>query len=398
MVRLIPFVYNTTITYKVELGNLYARFFYNNIVVITIPTPYLEEHLFELHIKQVGDVMWIIHKKYEPRKLYRTDTQTFSIDVIPFNKGPFLLRNDLIDPTKVNSASMTYTGSVARESKGTLFCCSPSTATYTITQMITSDDITIVGQGDLTSVFPVGFTFSVVGNAYSPNNTSWTVSSTSYSAPTFTIHVTAHIYGSANGGTITVTATGNAVNFFDPLHVGALFKIINKRSQIVSNPNSLAAVGTICNAMDVKGTYTFKTTAFTTSITGTIILERSENGTDWDTTFSTNSNEIYTKVEDSDNVQYRARVTAVSGGTLEASISVTDTTVSGIVRVIEYVNPSLVRVEVLTKLDSANGNVATKKWAEGAWSNYRTWPTSITFLADRCIYGGQQTINKQVTY
>ena len=41
---------------------------------------------------------------------------------------------------------------------------------------------------------------------------------------------------------------------------------------------------------------------------------------------------------------------------------------------------------------------ATKRWAEGAWSDLRGFPTSVTFFEDRCIYGGMQTINEQVTY
>jgi len=67
--------------------------------------------------------MWIVHPYYAPRKLTRTSATSFSLDAIEFTTGPFLTRNDLIDPTVTLSAYMHYTGTYTVGSAGTLLCC-----------------------------------------------------------------------------------------------------------------------------------------------------------------------------------------------------------------------------------------------------------------------------------
>ena len=59
------------------------------------PTPYMEDELFELQIRQIADTMWIVHQNYQPRKLTRTSTTTFDLSTITVDDGPFKKRNDL---------------------------------------------------------------------------------------------------------------------------------------------------------------------------------------------------------------------------------------------------------------------------------------------------------------
>ncbi len=119
--RMIPFVYSSTIAYSCEFGEFYASFFFDGELLngdgAPIETPYLEEDLAELNIEQVGDTMWITHDQYKPRKLTRTTVITFSLDVIPFTKGPFLVRNDI---AKDDSVTMKYTGTLTVDAVGTL--------------------------------------------------------------------------------------------------------------------------------------------------------------------------------------------------------------------------------------------------------------------------------------
>ena len=58
------------------------------------PTPYQEDDLLELQIRQIADTMWIVHQNYQPRKLTRTSTTTFDLSVITVDDGPFKKRND----------------------------------------------------------------------------------------------------------------------------------------------------------------------------------------------------------------------------------------------------------------------------------------------------------------
>jgi hypothetical protein len=326
-VRLISFIYSSEIAYVVEFGNLYARFYYKGEILtsggvpVEISTPYTTADLWKLQTKQIADTKWTVYSDYPQSKLTRTSAITFSLDEIPFKKGPFLLRNDLIDPDVTLSAYMKYTGTTTIGSTGTLLCCK-------------ADGIT-------------------------------------------------------------------PVSAFQPGHVGALYKLTTKRTTVVSE-NTLDGTdtGIICAAIDVKGTFTFVTHAVWS---GTIILERCENGSDWETVRTVvcvdgDNNIALTKTENSDNVQYRATVTAHASGSVRADITVGNTTMDGIVRVTSYTSASLVSVEVIAKLDTTEGVKVTRRWAEGAWSNVQGYPTSVTFFENRCIYGGMATIPVQVYY
>jgi len=340
MTRIIPFIYNSSTSYKIEFGYKYAKFILNDAIVCQIVTPYIDTDLLRIHYQQIGNTMRLVHPSYPPQIITRVSTSLFNINDVPFTIVPFMTRNDLADLSVTNVANMKYTGGTAVNSLGNLFCCK-------------SDGV-------------------------------------------------------------------SGISFFDPLHVGALFKITTKRTDTVSawsfNATNYTYKGvttyTISDAtflnlsqIEVYGTYTFTTSNFIEGTNeGTIVLERSENGSDWENVRSELSSVIYSGTEKSRNVYYRSRVLpAVDGGvtpkgTIKANITLTDPTFDGIVKVVRYIDAYNVVVKVLSKLDSTEGTKITKRWAEGVWSNYRTWPTSITFFEDRCIYGGMQTLVEQVVY
>ena len=74
-----------------------------------------------------------------------------------------------------------------------------------------------------------------------------------------------------------------------------------------------------------------------------------------------------------------------------ADITSNVSTIKGIVRVTGYTSTTVVSCEVIADLEENNG-VATLRWAEGAWSDVQGYPKSVTFFADRCVYGGGQYI------
>ncbi|HEY5139783.1 MAG TPA: hypothetical protein VIJ25_10775 [Methylococcales bacterium] len=347
------FVVASDIAYKIELGNEYIRVWSGDTNLYEMSSPYLTEHLFQLQMRQIADTMWIVHPLYAQRKLTRTTPTTFSLDVIPFNDGPFLIRNDLIDysPTP---ATMTYGGATAVGSIGTLTC---------------SND------------------FFDAGHAGSPTQDI--------------------VYY----GTEVVYYEGDIVYDFGVDGTGALMKLIHKRSTTVSKCTLPKSKYTgvqplpyvICAPIDVKGDFSYTTHG---TWNGTIELQRNENGNMengvlvWETvktTVSENDTNIQlSKVEDSDNVQYRAVVTEydTAGGenNLRADITVNNTTVEGIVRILQVTSATQATCVVIAKLDAANGNLPTSRWAEGCWSYYRGFPASVTFFEDRCIYAGSKAI------
>lgn len=115
-IRLIPFIYSASVAYVLEFGNYYIRVFYDGSVITTISSPYKTADLFELCCgpeTQVGDVMWIAHPNYAQRKLSRTSPTDFELDKIDFRNGPFLTRNDLLDPDNPNLTTLQCTATVA---------------------------------------------------------------------------------------------------------------------------------------------------------------------------------------------------------------------------------------------------------------------------------------------
>jgi len=101
MTRMVPFVYSAEVSYMIEMGDQYMSFFFDGALLngdgSPIATPYAEADLPQLQFEQLGDVMWITHVDYPQYKLSRTTATTFSLDKIVFERGPFLLRNDLLN-------------------------------------------------------------------------------------------------------------------------------------------------------------------------------------------------------------------------------------------------------------------------------------------------------------
>ena len=451
--RLISFIFSSTIAYKVEFGNLYLRFLYNDAylensysawaastayvlgdlvtesgsyyrclvahtsgtfstdltalkwevtagaadLAYEIPSPYLTADLFDIHDRQLGDTMWLVHESYAPRKLTRTTATVFSLDTIAFEKGPFLTRQDLIDPDESSTTSMV-TNAVTVDGTGTLVCASEDGAEH--------------------------------------------------------------------------------VPFFTSDHVGAIIKLVHARTNTIEKGELTNATTGIMGdnfgsaGVDVKGTFHFTTHK---TWEGTIVLERNENDAGWEafrTYVSEDDRNIqYAGTEEADNVKYRINLTSHTSGKVRADITIDESTQTGIVRIDSIISASEAGITVLSKLasktitgiskadpcvvtcvdhrlvdgdrimisgvvgmtevdgiysvgtivdadtfqlrnyeDDANidssgfstwtsGGIITeftRRWAEGAWSAEKGYPSSITFFENRCVYGGQSIIPKQI--
>ncbi|GAG19687.1 unnamed protein product, partial [marine sediment metagenome] len=149
-------------------------------------------------------------------------------------------------------------------------------------------------------------------------------------------------------------------------------------------------------ALDIKGAWSFNTHG---RWVGTVVLRRRENSSssdDWEDyrTFESDNdrNVQLSGTEESDNVEFRISAT-ISSGDFSGDITINNSIQKGIVKVDSVTNATSAEVTVLVSLASTN---ATRRWAEGAWSDYRGYPSSITFMDDRCIYGGASIIPAQV--
>lgn len=90
------FVFNNEQAYVLEFGHQYIRFYsQHGVVAFELATPYNSADLtstdgtFALRVAQSGDVMYIVHRLYRPKKLVRTSASTFSLQDVFFVGGPF---------------------------------------------------------------------------------------------------------------------------------------------------------------------------------------------------------------------------------------------------------------------------------------------------------------------
>lgn len=94
-VRLLPFVVSSTVAYVIELGHLYARFYYGGAPVtsggvpVEIATPWAEADLFDVRFTQSADALFMTHRAYAPQILRRTGASSFSIAKFVQREGPF---------------------------------------------------------------------------------------------------------------------------------------------------------------------------------------------------------------------------------------------------------------------------------------------------------------------
>jgi len=192
---------------------------------------------------------------------------------------------------------------------------------------------------------------------------------------------------SATTGDITLTAS-SAV--FDPQHIslpGALFKLTQARATTETSGSKTSPTGgVIGDPLTIKGTFTFNTHG---TWTGTVKLQRNKDEEGWETYrtyLSANDRNIqFTGTEEEDNVQYRIEVTSIDAGTINADLTVNNSTQDGIARITVYISPTVVNATVLTDFASTT---ASKRWAEGSWSAYRGYPAAFTFFEERAVYAG----------
>ena len=399
VVRMMPFIFSSNIAYPIEFGDKYARFYFDGEpllgageIHVEITTPYESSDLLQLQTTQSADVMWTVHPDHPQAKLSRTTPTTFILEDIVFNKGPFIERNDLANDDgvtmNVNVIDVGETGTLARSS-GT-FQAGHVGALFELTHPRINRQTNGTKTGTQTGI--IGEVMEVFGNyTFSITNSGWVgtvilqkstnnfasstnvVSFTSGSAQTFSasettedvqyrINVTIHNSGNISGSLLVNTSTVEG---------------------------SATGVGVISVPLDIKGSFNFNTHG---NWGATIVLERNENDAGWEP-FRTyvsvltdgvgDRNVQFEGVEEEDNVKYRMNVTAYTDGTVEADLAATSSTQSGIVRINGILSNTAAEITVVSGVSQTTN---TKRWAEGAWSSLRGYPSAVTFFEERIVY------------
>jgi len=400
-VRLIPFIFSSTIAYMTEFGEEYARFYYNGEpllgggeVHVEIATDYQSSDLYQLQTKQIADVMWLVHPFYPPAKLKRTTPTTFSLEDIEFEKGPFLERNDIENndgvTMNVNVTQAGDTGTLTRSAGsfqdghiGSLFKLAHPRIDRQTSGVKNAYETGIIGEaidvfGDyIFSITSTGWTGTVTLQRSIDDWASYGTVQTFYDKETYQntetnenakyrINVTAHTIGVISSSLVVNT---NAIS------------------------GSATGVGVIKNPLNIKGGFDFSTNG---NWDATVVLERNENNAGWEPyrTFRSKiidgagtKNVQFSATEESDNVQYRINVTnyTENGGTVYADLGVSDSMQSGIVRINNVVSDTSAEITVVSNIGQTADTI---RWAEGAWSGVRGYPAAIGLYEERFIYGG----------
>ena len=90
--RVHPFSFSTSISFDIEIGHEYFRFWKDQGRqldgggdILEVESPYQEEHLFELQMEQQNDVIYIVHPLYVPRRLTRIGNSNWTLTQIDFS-------------------------------------------------------------------------------------------------------------------------------------------------------------------------------------------------------------------------------------------------------------------------------------------------------------------------
>src|SRR5690606_25699577 len=117
---LVRFQVSESVSYMLEFGHLYVRFYTNRGrlvdggIPVEVATPYTASDLTNadgtcaIRVAQSADTMYIFHLRHKPRKLLRLSATSFSLQEVQFTGGPFkdLNRNDGV--TVASSAAFGF--------------------------------------------------------------------------------------------------------------------------------------------------------------------------------------------------------------------------------------------------------------------------------------------------
>lgn len=197
------------------------------------------------------------------------------------------------------------------------------------------------------------------------------------------------------GATGTLTASGTGNTPFNENHVGSLWLLRHTRQ----DNKAEATTGYVgdTGGIRIKGDFNVNATNFATDGSESIDIQRKEGNGDFQSYYTTNSAIAYSSTEKSDDVYYRVSITGTVTCKLTASAQIN----YGIVRITAYTSATQVTCEVVKAVYRAGGTGTTSgttaMWAEGAWSDYRGYPRTVSFYEDR-LYFASTTYNPQTLW
>ncbi|KKN75856.1 hypothetical protein LCGC14_0375640 [marine sediment metagenome] len=363
-----------------ELSSSEANALFSAISIYSIVSPYTSIEAFQVHTTQSADVMYIAHKDHHPQKLSRLADTNWTIANVSFTGGPFLIEN--VD----DDAILQFTGTATEAMTGTQDGGTSSTVftdsgeSWTVDAFIghTIHNTTTGAEGVVTD--NNGTTVTVValigGSRQDFQN-----------GDVATVGYTANYIDSGRTGVLEANDrdAGSDNAPFNTNHVGSLWLLKQTRDDNTTSTqdNSTNAAPTnIANAIKTKGDYIFDISKFVAGTDSGKLWRKAGNG-EWQEFRPFSSATSFSATEDEDDVFYAF---TFSVNTMKGTFTAKDQIHRGIVQVTAFTDSDTVTVIAITDLHiQSNTNVTevTSMWAEGAWSDFRGYPRTVTFFEDR---------------
>lgn len=196
---------------------------------------------------------------------------------------------------------------------------------------------------------------------------------------------------SALTGDITIAASKA---FFRSTHVGALFRIQSTGQTVTA---SITAEDTFTDPIRVAGVGTtrsfaiFLSNTFSANVTLQQSVGEPGNWTDISPAYTTPQSTNYDDGLDNQVIYYRIGVKAgdFTSGTVDASLVYSSGSITGIARITGYTSSTSMSAVVLQAMGAIT---ASSDWWEGAWSDFRGWPSAVTLYEGRLWQAGRDKI------
>ena len=220
------------------------------------------------------------------------------------------------------------------------------------------------------------------------SDTNWTIEEIDWTWPAFLDENTeaTTITPSATTGNITLTASAAT---FEADHVGAFFRIAHRREEAYVERVLSTGSGQSSN-LEVLGDWELTTYG---SWQGVLKVQRSyDAGSTWETlrTYeSASAGERNVSTTGNEDKQCLLRLDWAGAGAgssnPNARLEASDNRIYGVAQVTGFTSSTVVDATVVKPLLA---NTATKLWAEGAFSEKRGYPRTVTLHEQRLIFGG----------
>ena len=415
--RLVPFEFSNTDVFVIEFGNMYIRFYKDgapvlkNGAVYEVVSPWNDAELMDLSFAQSADVLYVVHPSHSPMELARYSDNDWRLESFAFVNGPF--RN--VNGTDITMKPSSLSGSCTVTASVPFF--QPGHVGALIGIYNDADEVSAQTQGGVTGV-PVAVTLTkrtvdMVGLM------GMVIHIVAFFASASDVSANVIKIGSAftvAGVNYSVTGMESTTNGYKLTTSPSLANVMGKSTAPIAEavPTSVLNVDSVWGAeVTVYRAWSFETRGFWS---GTVRFQRySKDESRWIDVYvltsgaSAGSSKNYTKSGTVDEPTKFRIVSAdfnqfLPSGNAEADkgfciLIAGATTHMGIARITNVAANGLsASVSVLRDFINLN---ATKNWVEGAWSNYRGWPSSLGFHEDRLCFGGTrsdpQTIWMSVT-